>query len=55
MLAQWLLVRGIRVGRFQHVYARGYPTRTFGSQAYHRRECGLSAAAILEGIQVGKA
>lgn len=33
MLAQWLLVHGIRVGRFDHTYARGYPSRTFDSQA----------------------
>jgi hypothetical protein len=54
-LGAMLLVRGIRVGRFQHAYARGYPSRTFGSQSYHRRESGLSAAAIFDGMQEGKA
>jgi transketolase len=50
-----LLVHGIRIGRFHHAYARGYPSRTFGSQSYHRRESGLSAAAILDGMQERKA
>ena len=37
-----------RVGRFEHVAARGYPSGQYGSQAWHRRECGLDAAALID-------
>jgi len=47
-LARCLLESGVRVGRFEHVAARGYPSGQYGSQAWHRRECGLDAAALLD-------
>jgi transketolase len=34
--------------RFSHRFALGYPSRHYGSQQYHRRECGLDPASILE-------
>lgn len=36
----------ISVRRVFHKYALGYPTGTFGSQAFHRQQCGLDAASI---------
>ncbi len=32
---------GIRVSSFTHRHALGYPTGRFGSQAFHRAQCGL--------------
>jgi transketolase len=34
--------------RFSHCFARGYPSGTYGSQSYHRKESGLDAASILK-------
>lgn len=38
--------RGIRVQGFGHRYALRYPTGRFGSQAFHRAQCGLDVAGI---------
>jgi transketolase len=48
MVATWALANRIRLRRFDHLHARGYPSRTFGNQAYHRRESGLTVAGIME-------
>ena len=37
---------GKHPGRFIHRYALGYPTGRFGSQAFHRAQCGLDAESI---------
>jgi len=37
---------GIRVSSFTHRYAIGYPTGRFGSQAFHRAQCGLDADGV---------
>jgi len=46
-IARALLERGVRVPRFAHAAARGYPSGRYGSQAWHRRECGLDAQSIV--------
>lgn len=46
MLASWALTAGIAVPRFRHLFARGYPSGLYGSQAFHRRESGLDAESI---------
>jgi transketolase len=46
-LARCLLERGVHVARFGHACARGYPSGAYGSQAWHRRECGLDAASLV--------
>lgn len=38
--------RGGRVGRFVHRHAQGYPTGRFGSQEFHRAQCGLDAMSM---------
>lgn len=38
--------RGIHVSAFIHRYALGYPTGHFGSQAFHRAQCGLDVAGV---------
>jgi len=54
MLALALLELGISPPRFSHRCALGYPSGRYGSQRYHRKECGLDpesiAAAALEGV-----
>jgi len=37
---------GLAPGRLVHHYALGYPSGRYGSQAFHRKECGLDADAI---------
>jgi len=49
-LARDLLLRGVAPRRFTHRHALGYPSGRYGSQAFHRRECGLDPAAILAAI-----
>ena len=49
-LARDLLLRGLAPRRFTHRHARGYPSGRYGSQAYHRRECGLDAASLLTAL-----
>ena len=51
MLAAELLARGCVPRRFVQRTALGYPSGRYGSQKFHRRECGLDAAALLEGIR----
>jgi transketolase len=46
-LAQVLVGAQIAPRRFSHRFALGYPTGRYGSQLYHRRECGLDPSSIL--------
>ena len=48
MLAGLLLGQAPHIRKYRHFTARGYPSRRYGSQRYHRRECGLVAEVILE-------
>lgn len=43
-----LAERSIGVRRFEHRHALGYPSGRYGSQAFHRAECGLDADALLQ-------
>jgi transketolase len=45
-LAYELTRRGIHLDAFEHVYALGYPSGQYGSQHFHRSECGLDAASL---------
>lgn len=38
--------RGARPARFEHRYALGYPTGRYGSQNYHRAQCGLDSDGL---------
>lgn len=46
-LASWCLTEGLGVTAFRHLSAQGYPSGTYGSQAFHRRESGLDGPSIL--------
>jgi transketolase len=48
IIARLLLERGRSPERFVTRSAQGYPSGRYGSQKFHRRECGLDAAAIVE-------
>ena len=45
-LALAMVGLGIQVSSFAHRYALGYPTGRFGSQAFHRAQCGLDDNGI---------
>lgn len=47
-LARALLSARAVPRRFTHRVALGYPSGSYGSQSYHRKESGLDAASILE-------
>ncbi len=47
MVAAGLLTRGLAPKRFAVRAAAGYPSGRYGSQAFHRRECGLDPAAVV--------
>lgn len=51
-LAYALLTLGCEMPRFTHRCAQGYPSGYYGSQIYHRRECGLDADALLGLLKV---
>lgn len=46
-LAAALIVSGSVPSVVRHVTARGYPSGRYGSQRFHRAECGLDAASLL--------
>jgi transketolase len=50
MLTHALATVGACPRRFTHRCALGYPSGRYGSQRYHRKECGLDPASILAGI-----
>jgi transketolase len=41
-----LALAGLRPARVVHRHALGYPSGRYGSQAFHRRECGLDAESL---------
>jgi len=47
MLAHLLLQNGAQPSHFEHFHAHGYRSGRYGSQAFHRIENGLDAAAVL--------
>ncbi len=50
MIASHLLTTGLIPRTFRHFAAKGYPSGRYGSQAFHRRECGLDATSVLAAI-----
>ena len=47
MLATHLLAKNLAPREFIHLPALGYPSGLYGSQKFHRKECGLDAESIL--------
>lgn len=54
MLAHALLQRGAAPARFIHRCAAGYPSGSYGSQGYHRRESGLDPDAIAAALKAAR-
>lgn len=52
MLAHTLLHQGIQLDDFIHLHALGYPSKTYGSQQFHRQECGLDPANLLKILRI---
>jgi transketolase len=50
MLALALFGTGVQPRVFGHFTAHGYPSGRYGSQAYHRTECGIDADSVLAEI-----
>jgi transketolase len=46
-VSHMMLTSGVKLPDFHHVYAKGYPSGCYGSQTFHRKECGLDPASIL--------
>ena len=55
MLARWLLELGQAPKSFHLRAACGYPSGLYGSQSFHRRECGLDPASIVTFLHDGGA
>ena len=52
MLAHRLLLLGASPMRFSHRAALGYVSGNYGSQTFHRRECGLDAESLCAALAV---
>lgn len=52
MLPHYLLTRGISFRKFSHKCALGYVSSLYGSQVFHRKECGLDPAGIISELEV---
>jgi transketolase len=50
MLTYKLTCLGERIDRFVHRHALGYISGLYGSQKFHRKECGLDPVSILEAL-----
>ena len=52
MLAHHLAAAGVGLDSFIHKHALGYVSGLYGSQKFHRAECGLDAASIAAAVSV---
>jgi transketolase len=52
MLAHHLTAAGLSLDSFTHKHALGYVSGLYGSQKFHRAECGLDAASIVSAVSV---
>ena len=50
MMARELLSCGVSPRRFEHVFAAGYPSGRYGSQEFHRGECGLDRTSLVDRV-----
>jgi transketolase len=52
MLAHQLTAAGVSLDSFTHKHALGYVSGLYGSQKFHRAECGLDVASIVSAVLV---
>jgi transketolase len=50
MIAHYLLSENISIKKFEHFYAKGYLSGYYGSQNFHREECGLDPENIAKRV-----
>jgi transketolase len=50
MIARFLLLAGKAPRKFSHFCAQGYLSGYYGSQGFHRKECGLTSENILKAL-----
>jgi transketolase len=50
MLSLALAQKNMKISRFIHRHALGYPSGRYGSQTFHRIECGLDAKGLIDMI-----
>jgi transketolase len=50
-ISRCLLLKGEGPRRFSHYFAKGYLSRFYGSQQFHRKECGITAENILKDLE----
>ncbi len=50
MLAHYLALAGESLDSFTHKHALGYVSGLYGSQKFHRAECGLDPASIVAAV-----
>lgn len=51
MMASCLLMMGEAPARFTHRFALGYASELYGSQRFHRKECGLDPEGIIAALK----
>lgn len=52
MLTHYLAAAGVSVDSFTHRHALGYVSGLYGSQKFHRAECGLDPASVVRAVSV---
>jgi transketolase len=52
MLAHHLATAGVSLAAFTHKHALGYVSGLYGSQKFHRAECGLDPASIAAAVSM---
>jgi transketolase len=50
MIAHFIVTEGLKLKCFRHLYAKGYPSGNYGSQAFHRCESGIDPQTVLQVI-----
>ena len=51
MIARCLLSMGLAPKKFTHRYALGYVSGLYGSQTFHRTECGLDPSSLIQALK----
>lgn len=51
-LAHYLLSENIEIKKYEHFCAKGYPSGYYGSQSFHREECGIDPETILKRLLI---
>lgn len=50
-MSQFFMENGIRLNRFTHLYAKGYPSKRYGSRNFYLKQSGLDRESIARSIK----